>query len=149
MKLVCYRTEDAARNIGVLSRDDEWVFPLKAVGTDYEDMQTLIAEISDSELALLDSLSARDPYEVKNAARLSEVRLLSPVGMPAQDVICLGLNYADHVVESAGFDEEISGVVRKDKACYFSKRLSVATTTGDPWTMNRNSVSSSAGPAGM
>ena len=44
MKLVCYRTEDAARNIGVLSRDDEWVFPLKAVGTDYEEMQTLIAE---------------------------------------------------------------------------------------------------------
>ena len=138
--MVCYRTENRAEKIGVLSKGDTWVFPLKAAEIEYDDMQTLIAEISDSELELLDSLSARDPYAVKNAARLSEVRLLSPVGMPAQDVICLGLNYADHVVESAGFDEEISGVVRKDKACYFSKRLSVATTTGDPIPAHRDIV---------
>ena len=140
MKFVCYRTENKAEKIGVLSKDDTWVFPLKAAEIEYDDMQTLIAEISDSELERLNHLSGRDPHSVQNAVPLSEVRLLSPVGMPDQDVICLGLNYADHVVESAGFDEDLAGVVHKDKACYFSKRLSVATTTGDPIPAHRDIV---------
>ena len=140
MKFVCYRTENKAEKIGVLSKDDTWVFPLKAAEIEYDDMQTLIAEISDSELERLNHLSGRDPHSVQNAVPLSEVRLLSPVGMPDQDVICLGLNYADHVVESAGFDEDLAGVVHKDKACYFSKRLSTATTTGDPIPAHRDIV---------
>ncbi len=50
-----------------------------------------------------------------------EIRLMSPIPRPAQDVICLGMNFRDHTAEAARFDPVM---VRENKAVYFSKRVS-------------------------
>lgn len=53
---------------------------------------------------------------------LEDVKLLSPIKAPLQDIICLGINYMDHAEESMRFKKEaFDGKV--DEAVYFGKRV--------------------------
>lgn len=56
-----------------------------------------------------------------------DVTLLAPIPYPAQDVICLGMNFADHTTEAARFHPSM---VREDYAVYFSKRVNEAVADG-------------------
>ena len=56
-----------------------------------------------------------------------ESELLSPIPRPSQDVICLGMNFADHTVEAARFHPTM---VRESYAVYFSKRVNEAVPDG-------------------
>ena len=58
---------------------------------------------------------------------LQEVRLLSPIPRPSQDIICLGMNFADHTNEAARFHPTM---VRENYAVYFSKRVNEAVPDG-------------------
>ena len=62
---------------------------------------------------------------------LDQVTLLSPIPRPMQDVLCLGLNYADHRKESRSFNAE-DFKLEKDLPVYFSKRVSYSQGTGAP-----------------
>ena len=85
----------------------------------YPDMNTLIESLSPAVFAVT---SAAKPVP------LEEVKLLSPIPRPRQDVICLGMNYRDHEKEAAKYDAEAFAKERP-AAVYFSKRVSRA---GDP-----------------
>ncbi len=56
---------------------------------------------------------------------LSMVTLLAPIPHPRQDIICLGINYRDHVEEAARFSGD---AFRKERPIpiYFSKRVAEA-----------------------
>ena len=56
-----------------------------------------------------------------------EIRLLSPIPRPEQDVICLGMNFADHTKEAERFHPTM---IRESYAVYFSKRVSEAVADG-------------------
>ena len=56
-----------------------------------------------------------------------QVRFLSPIPRPSHDVICLGMNFADHTVEAARFHPTM---VRENYAVYFSKRVNEAVPDG-------------------
>ena len=56
-----------------------------------------------------------------------EIRLLAPIPRPEQDVICLGMNFADHTAEAARFHPTM---VRESYAVYFSKRVNEALPDG-------------------
>ncbi len=58
---------------------------------------------------------------------LKDVRLLSPIPRPSQDVICLGMNFADHTNEAAKFHPTM---VRENHAVYFSKHVNEAVPDG-------------------
>lgn len=58
---------------------------------------------------------------------LEDIRLLAPIPRPAQDVICLGMNFADHTAEAAKFHPTM---VRESYAVYFSKRVNEAAADG-------------------
>ena len=62
---------------------------------------------------------------------LEDVKVLAPIPAPDQDIICLGVNYADHLKESreflkGAFEENQSGAV------YFGKRVDRAVADGEP-----------------
>ncbi len=59
---------------------------------------------------------------------LSEVELLAPIPHPAQDVICLGINYYDHAAESDSVTGKSDNVPKA--AIYFSKRVNEAVAPG-------------------
>ena len=61
------------------------------------------------------------------AAPVDEIRVVSPIAEPDQDIICLGINYMDHAEESARFEKR--EFERPEKAIYFSKRVN---RTNDP-----------------
>ncbi len=129
MKLVTYEIEHKVK-LGVLSRDENWIYPLPAMGIDYRSMQELIENISESELQLMEHWCGLENSRVVGAAPAQEVKLLAPIPNPCQDVICLGVNYMDHAAESARYKkQEFDG--KRPHAVYFSKRANKASATGD------------------
>ena len=114
MKLVTFCTrDDPTERVGVLK--DSGVMLLPGV----RDMNQLIVE------GLPDVV--HDGVDIP----LDQVTLLSPIPRPMQDVLCLGLNYADHRKESRSFNAE-DFKLEKDLPVYFSKRVSYSQGTGAP-----------------
>ena len=120
MKLYTYQTgNDGVDRIGVECAG--WrgmLWPLEAFGLKFPDMHDLICHITPAQLSrIADAENATEG----NALRLNSVRLRSLIPHPEQDIICLGINYADHAVESARFHED-AFLLNLEKATYFSKR---------------------------
>ena len=119
MKFVTYNY-NGAEYVGVLTNDETSVIPASEFGLKAGSMLELIKELDGSYPAI--------PTQAKSIA-LSAVKLEAPIPEPRQDVICLGLNYRDHV-EEATLADAVFDVQRGD-AVYFSKRLQRAVAPGD------------------
>ena len=89
MRLVTYRDESGV-HVGAL-RDDT-VVALDAVAPD------MLALIDSGEDGLGRAHAALERGEITR--RLDAVRLLAPIPRPRQNVICLGMNYVAHAIES-------------------------------------------------
>ena len=109
MKLITFHYQGAAL-VGALVHGETAVLPLP-----YPDMNTLIETCSLAELPAAVS-SATAPV-----IPLSDITLLAPIPQPRQDLICLGMNYQDHLTEAAQYDTGFSR--EKPEASYFSKRV--------------------------
>ena len=128
MKLVTYQVEQRIR-VGLISKDEEWVFPIESIGPEYKTMLEAVKSMSESEKQLLEYTSGQEPYSIRGAARLEDVKILAPIPVPEQDVICLGINYMEHAAESARFkNEDFNG--ERPYAVYFSKRVNKAGEDG-------------------
>ena len=110
MKLVTY-LQNGKEAVGVLSVDGSVVRPLP-----FADMNTLIEAPREQLLAAAEV--------AKDALPLSAVALLAPIPRPRQDVICLGMNYRDHLTEAANYDSAFAK--ERPVTVYFSKRVSQA-----------------------
>lgn len=125
MKLVTYLQENA-QHVGVLNLDESWIYPVSEAGNTAADMLELICHTDEEGLAALGALSRQNANAVSGAVPMNEVKILAPIPVPRQDIICLGVNYADHAEESARFHREL---LRKDterQTIYFSKRVNRA-----------------------
>ena len=118
MKFVTYKY-NGAECVGVLTEDETAVIPASELGLKAGSMLELIEE--------LDGSYPATPTQAKSIA-LSDVKLEAPIPEPRQDVICLGLNYRDHV-EATRADAVFD--VQRGDAVYFSKRLQRAVAPGD------------------
>ncbi len=70
---------------------------------------------------LIDSLQRGETPVRGRAHPLDALVLLAPIPEPRQDVICLGMNYADHSTEAASWGKE-PFVKNEGMAVFFSKR---------------------------
>lgn len=104
--------------------------PVKSLGLPYDDMNSLIAGLTEDEKKLL----SRAP-ESNGALDISRIKLLAPIPRPLQDVICLGLNYTEHAKEAGAYSEMFSG--GKEKSIYFSKRVNRAAAHGEKVSCHR------------
>lgn len=93
------------------------LYRLADLGVSYGSMLELIEHMTLAELRTL-SPAGKTPLEPGTYG------LLAPIPRPRQDVLCLGINYADHAAESAKF----SDTFRKAEPVpvYFSKRVAEA-----------------------
>ena len=119
MKFVTYNY-NGTEYVGVLTNDETSVIPASEFGLKAGSMLELIKELDGSYPAI--------PTQGKSIA-LSAVKLEAPIPEPRQDVICLGLNYRDHVEEATRADAVFD--VQRGDAVYFSKRLQRAVAPGD------------------
>lgn len=131
MKVLTYQIDEKER-LGFLSEDGQWVYATRSLGMEYRDMKELICGISESEIQLAEYVAKKAPWEQEgiSAVPLSDVRLLAPIPEPAQDIICLGVNYAEHLRESSGF---LKGAYEETPSypVYFGKRVDRATAPGE------------------
>lgn len=115
MKLVTFM-QNGNPAVGLVGPEDASVYPIPGCA----DMTSLIRSWSE--------------FDAEAAARgtpipMAEVELLAPIPHPAQDIICLGINYFDHAKESeavAGKDVKAPDTF----PIYFSKRVHEAVAPG-------------------
>ena len=118
MKLVTYELNEEIK-VGVIGKDSNKVVPVSALGYHAKEMTEFICEIGG-----VISAEMMNAVDAAQGDLLSQCRLLSPIPQPAQDILCLGVNYKDHQ------DETIKAGVAYDKSktntIYFGKRLNRA-----------------------
>lgn len=130
MKLYTYQKDnDGVDRIGVgCNTYPDKLWPIEVFDLSFADMNDLICNITPAQLSKM----SRGVMECRETAiALESVRLRAPIPHPKQDVLCMGINYADHAIESARFHEE-AFLANREKAIYFSKRTHEATGCGDP-----------------
>ena len=134
MKLVTYEL-DGKVSVGVIGGDESKIVSVAELGYPCEDMVSFIYAIGGS---LSDDL--KEKIDVAKGVAFSSCKLLSPIPQPAQDVLCLGVNYKDHQ------DETIKAGVAYDKSktntIYFGKRLNRAVAPYEPIDGHFNIVDS-------
>ena len=100
------------------------LYPLTSSGFPWREMKELIRSAGEEDLAALRDLSRRE--DAPGSLSLEEVRVLSPIVRPQGDIICLGVNYLEHIRETA-FVEDFE---HREATVYFAKRAAVLSGPG-------------------
>ena len=120
--------------VGILSKDGTRILPIAETGISYPDMNTLIADHLPEEMDVLRAAAEafEQPAEGMEGLRAGkDAKILSPIPVPLQDIICLGLNYTEHAEEAAAYSKE--SFTSKDRyPVYFSKRVNRSPADKDP-----------------
>lgn len=119
--------------LGVLTKNEANCILLKDLGITYATMNHFISMRTDSEYQAIKTAVESDTFPT--TIEMSEIKLLAPIPVPNQDIICLGVNYLDHAQESAAFRNE--AMVAKTYPVYFSKRVNHASGDGDGIPYNK------------
>ncbi len=116
----------------VLQNDNEELFVsldggetgyfLKDLGIGCRDMNELILGWNEEIGAAIKAAP-----EKAEAVPVEGLKLCAPIIRPLQDLLCLGLNYRDHVEEA----ERVQGDTRDAYAVYFAKRCNASLGDGD------------------
>jgi 2-keto-4-pentenoate hydratase/2-oxohepta-3-ene-1,7-dioic acid hydratase in catechol pathway len=125
MKLLSYKN-NGAEAVGILTADGKNICPIKEMGFSCNNMMELIYQMNEKVMERI-KLSMNNQKE--GLISLERTELLAPIPVPAQDVICLGVNYIEHAKESAKFKIE-EYIEKRQYPIYFSKRVNEAVADG-------------------
>ena len=128
MKFVTYKVSNN-QDFGVYEQKSNKIFSLNAlIGSNFKNLLEFIDSSLENKIGLInEALKNRNLVEGLGID-FSDVTLCSPIPMPRGDVLCLGLNYKDHLEETSrvlGTSSELPKY-----PIYFSKR---ATFTAGPF----------------
>ncbi|WP_422484686.1 fumarylacetoacetate hydrolase family protein [Gudongella sp. DL1XJH-153] len=119
MKFVTFKLRDKEYP-GVLDKEEKSVYSLdKIFGVGR--FKTLVDFIGDSKEEHISKIEATLEEKSIKAIPLDEVSILSPITKPVHDIICVGVNYADHLKESQAAIKD-GNLEKVTKPVYFSKR---------------------------
>ena len=124
MRFVTCRLPDGVEDPAILSPDGTQIWPLSWLGLSYETLSDAIPFLTPQVRAGLQLAIAGIP-----ALPIDAVQLQSPIPCPAQDVVCLGINYMAHSDEAEKYSADAFATKHQD-AIYFSKRVSRAVPDG-------------------
>ena len=124
MRFVTCRLPDGVEDPAILSQDGTQVWPLSWLGLSYETLSDAIPFLTPQVRFGLQLAISGIP-----ALPVETVTLQSPIPCPAQDVVCLGINYMAHSDEAEKYSADAFSTQHQD-AIYFSKRVSRAVPDG-------------------
>ena len=90
---------------------DKKLVTLDSIGIKVSDMNEFIKRF--------DGLKDAIEKGVSSGNALDDYRILAPIPVPMQDIICLGVNYKEHIDETI----DVHDFTNKQDAVYFSKRV--------------------------
>lgn len=141
MKLVTYRASvEAEARLGVIVGD--LVVDVAALGDALgEDLPATMLGLIDAGRPGLQTLQAcldevEDAFPIHTATALSNVRLLAPIPRPRKNIFGIGLNYLDHVAESAKALDTSKDLPKQP--VIFSKPPTSVIGPGEPILHNAN-----------
>ena len=100
---------------------DDAMYMVDSFGVDVRDMNELICNWSQFGDVIRQKLANVDVPPV------TDYKILAPIIRPLQDVVCLGVNYREHVEETA----DVLDFSKKSATVYFSKRVNKCTAPED------------------
>ena len=124
MRFITCRLPDGVEDPAILSEDGRQVWPLSWLGLSYETLSDAIPFLTPQVRFGLQLAISGIP-----ALPVEAVTLQSPIPCPAQDVVCLGINYMAHSDEAEKYSADAFSTQHQD-AIYFSKRVSRAVPDG-------------------
>lgn len=131
MRLVTFETKSGSVHIGALRANDSEIVVLDSVAP------SMLALIDGGEAALA---QARTVFaEGADVVKRADVRLLSPIPRPKQNVMCLGMNYVAHAIESdlaRGREPKLP-----EFPVFFTKALNTVCGDGDEVPLDPNVTS--------
>ena len=95
----------------VVENTDKQLVALDSIGIKVSNMNELINRF--------DELKDGIENNIKNGNEIKNYKILAPIPVPKQDIICLGVNYKEHIDETT----DIVDFTNKQDAVYFSKRV--------------------------
>ena len=119
MKFITYRHRDKEYP-GVLSKDEKSVYSLDrifGVGR-FASIVDFIENAGEDHLRKVEKTLEEESIKVLS---LDEIVILSPITKPIHDIICVGVNYADHLKESQSAIKD-GNLDKVTEPVYFSKR---------------------------
>ncbi|AVQ27615.1 hydrolase [Fusobacterium ulcerans] len=129
MKFIRFKSENNEK-LGIFNNDESKIIEISSVlnGRKFSSMIDLIENITEEELEQLQKtfggkISGYVQHDV------SKVKICSPIKRPIHDIICVGVNYKDHLEETKeSFKEDFT---EPAKTVYFSKRACEIIGSGD------------------
>ena len=100
----------------VAVQTEKGMVTLDSVGIHVADMNELVRRYDELQNVITEKIA-----EAKSLAK-NEYSVLAPIPVPIQDVVCLGVNYHDHIKETIN----VLDFTKKKDAVYFSKRVNRA-----------------------
>ncbi len=100
----------------VAVQTEQGMVTLESVGIHVADMNELVRRYDELQNVITEKIA-----EAKSLAK-NEYSVLAPIPVPIQDVVCLGVNYHDHIKETV----DVLDFTKKKDAVYFSKRVNRA-----------------------
>jgi 2-keto-4-pentenoate hydratase/2-oxohepta-3-ene-1,7-dioic acid hydratase in catechol pathway len=131
VRLVTFETKSGSVHIGALRANDSEIVVLDSVAP------SMLALIDGGEAALS---QARAVFAAgADVVKRADVRLLSPIPRPKQNVMCLGMNYVAHAIESdlaRGREPKLP-----EFPVFFTKALNTVCGDGDEVPLDPNVTS--------
>ena len=109
MRFVTCRLPDGVEDPAILSPDGTQIWPLSWLGLSYETLSDAIPFLTPQVRAGLQLAIAGIP-----ALPVDAVQLQSPIPCPAQDVVCLGINYMAHSDEAEKYSADAFATKHQD-----------------------------------
>lgn len=127
MKFVTFE-HNGSEKIGVLCTDEERIFDLTTItGLQSRTMLDFITACTDSVLGLI--RNSVEKGAANNFLPITDARVVSPIPRPLRNIICLGLNYLDHAMESQRAKD--SDFKLPEAPVYFSKMATHTIGNGE------------------
>ena len=100
MKFATYLL-NGKEKLGILNSEMTGVYDFEVIELEknYIDMNDFISNVTENDINILKSRNYEKSDCIK-AIELKDIKLCSPIVNPVNDVLCLGLNYKDHVEET-------------------------------------------------
>ena len=100
----------------VAVQTEDGMVTLESVDIHVADMNELVRRYDELQNVITDKIVGA------KALAKEEYKVLAPIPVPMQDVVCLGVNYHDHIKETV----DVLDFTKKKDAVYFSKRVNRA-----------------------
>lgn len=114
-----YTIETAGNEKVALQGNHGEMYLLEQFGIEAKDMNELISGWDVFEAILKNKMTMTNKEADSNASATDDYKILAPLPVPLQDIVCLGVNYHDHREETA----DVIDCTKKTDTVYFSKRV--------------------------